>query len=166
MEGFGKRFGALGGSWGASWAVLAASWGVLAASWAVLGRHGSIFVVLSSTGSPTRGDLGNFGLPIWHPKMRPKTEQHRRQKRRRKKTLFKIVLKRSWSHLGSFGEPSWGRRMGFRPGETAFRENQRFCKKKVSRGDLVPNLGQIGRPKGSKMEDKREPRRSKKREEK
>ena len=41
-----------------------------------------------------------------------------------------------------------------------------FFQKKVSRGDLVPNLSQIGHPRGAKMEPKSEPRRSKKGEEK
>ena len=43
-----------------------------------------------------------------------------------KRRLLKIVLEPSWVDLGSFWGASWGRRMGFRLGETAFREKTRF----------------------------------------
>ena len=128
LEGLGTCFGTLGGSCGASWAVLAASWGVwaaswdvlaefgeswrrLGASWAVLGRHGSIFAVLSSTG-PGRPRASKKG-PNMAPEMGAKTEQNRRQKRRGKKIPFEIVLKRSWSHLGSICGPISGQKNVF-----------------------------------------------------
>ena len=97
--------------------------------------------------------------------MNPKTDKIDIKNDVEKKTLLKIILEPSWGVLGSSWVPSWGRRMGFRLGETAFRENQQIGANKVSRGDLVPNLGQLGRPKGSKREPLREPKRCKKRKE-
>ena len=85
-------------------------------------------------------------------KMEPGRLQNRCQKLRRKKKVLKPVLELSWADLGSSWEPSWGREMGFRPGETTFREKSCFWKNKVSRDDLVPILGRFGCPRGSKME--------------
>ena len=96
----------------------------------------------------------------------PKSKTKTMMKKEALQDRLGAVLGRSWVVLGAVLGPSWGRRMGFRLGETAFREKRLVCKNKVSRGDLVPNLGQLGRPKGAKMEPKSEPRRSKKREEK
>ena len=42
------------------------------------------------------------------PKCDPKRTKIEDKNEDENKTFFKIVLKRSWSHLGSFGEPCWG----------------------------------------------------------
>ena len=133
LGGLGDLFGGLGGLLGRLGGIL----GGRNPAWVHFCRF-----KLNRAGEPR--PAGSKKRPHMAPKMRPKTDQNRRQKLRRKKTLFKIVLKRSWRHLGSFWQPPWSHRIRFRLGETAFREKRRFCKSKVSRGDLVPNLGQLG----------------------
>ena len=95
--GLGRCFGALGGSWGASWAVLAASWGVLGGLRPAWVHFCRFKLNKAQVGHPTGSKKG----PNMAPKMGAKTDQNRCQKRRRKMTLFKIVLRRSWSHLGT-----------------------------------------------------------------
>ena len=142
-----RRAGGSGRVFWSSWRVLG---GILGGLGGLLGRLGVVLGDLGRSwdhlGSPWVA-LSRFGLvgvrragkrmfqkeakmePKWEPKyakIEHKTDQNRRQKRRRKKKLLKIVLERSWGDLGSSGEVSWGRRMGFRHSETAFRENQAF----------------------------------------
>ena len=105
------------------------------------------------------------------PKMGPKTDP-KRTKIEVKNEDEKINFPRaSWGDLGTI----WGHfcaplevknhqktleNVGSRKKKTHFSKRYGFERR------LGPNLGQLGRPKGSKMEPKREPRRSKKREEK
>ena len=136
MGGFGvvlgylvECFGALGGSWGASWAVLAASWGVLGASWGVLGASwghlGRSWVALGASWGPL-GRLKSFWTQqgpargqTYVPKggqdgaqMGAKVCQNRTQNGSKSKTKTKTkkealedrhgaVLGRSWVVLGA-----------------------------------------------------------------
>ena len=91
--------------------VLGGVWELLGGLGAVLGGLGGILgglrpawvhfchFKLNKVGvmHPTGSKKG----PNMAPKMGAKTDQNRCQKRRRKMTLFKIVLGRSWSHLGT-----------------------------------------------------------------
>ena len=93
---------------------------------AVLGRHGSFRVILGPArpcdAPHLRGPRGAKMRPKWHPRRTKIDDKNEVEK----KKLLKIVLEPSWADLGSFWGPSWGRRMGFRLGETAFREKSRF----------------------------------------
>ena len=122
LGGLGGLLGGLGGLLG----DLGRSWGHLGGPWVALGRFGPNKV---GQGGGLMFQKEAKMEPKWEPKyakIEDKTDQNRRQKRRRKKKLLKIVLEPSWVDLGSSWVPSWGRRMGFRRGETAFREKSRF----------------------------------------
>ena len=106
-------------------------------------------------------------------KMEPKTHQNRRQNEIEKQQLLKSVLKLSWGDLA----PILGRleaRLGVKivlPCSVAllFLKIQLLEKMRLQEAawaHVGPKWGQLGCPKGSKMEPKSEPRRSKKREEK
>ena len=95
-----------GASWGvlaASWRVLAASWGLFGASWAVLGRHGSIFVVFSST----RWGAGAQRLPKRDPTWHPKWEQKRTKIDIKNEDEKRHSLRSSSSDLGAILGRSW-----------------------------------------------------------
>ena len=100
--------------------------GILESLGGVLGGLGPSWVVLD----PTRwARQPTWAEPRWsqdEAKMRPKRDQNRCQERTRQKKFLKIVLEPSWVDLDSFWAASWGRRMGLRLGETAFREKSRF----------------------------------------
>ena len=129
----GLSSGSLGPPWGRPGIVLGRLLATLDPVLVFLGRLGA---VLSRLGS-LKARRGGVSYPSWssfgrpkgsqdEAKIGPKRDQNGCQKRRRKKKVLKIVLEPSWADFRSFWGSSWGRRMGFRLGETAFRENSRF----------------------------------------
>ena len=61
----------------------------------------------------------------------PKSKLKTKTKKEALEDRLGAVLGRSWVVLGAVLGPSWGRRMGFRLGETAFRESRLFSQDKV-----------------------------------
>ena len=100
---FGGVLGSLLGSLGEVKRVCGEIFG---GSWGILGGQGSTFVVLRQLGPGS----GAQGLPkrdpTWHPKCDPKRTKIEDKNEDENKTFFKIVLKRSWSHLGPILGPS------------------------------------------------------------
>ena len=123
-------------------------------SWARLGTSWVVRVVLSSTRSARRSNLGR----CWGPKgsqdeaiFRPKTDQNRCRKRSRKKKALEdrlgAVLGRSWVVLGAvLGSESCSRSSGAR-----FFEGLLFGENDDARGDLNRSGVDLARPRGVKM---------------
>ena len=82
----------------------------------------------------------------------PKSKTKTMMKKEALQDRLGAVLGRSWVVLGAVLGLSWGRRMGFRLGETAFRENQSFSTRYGLKTCLRTILGRFGCQKGSKME--------------
>ena len=122
---FGGSWKVFWGSWGVLGGILGGLGGLLGGLGGLLGRLGGLLGGLGGLLGRLGGVLGGL-RPAWvhfcrfkpnmvgsprptaskkgpnmAPKMGAKTDQNRCQKRRRKITLFKIVLGRSWSHLGT-----------------------------------------------------------------
>ena len=103
------------------------SWSRLGAILARLGgRLGVIFKV------PSRGAASHLGA-LWRPSWSqngtqdgPKPKTKTKSKKDALEDRLRAVLGRSWLVLGVVLGPSWGRRIGFRLGETAFREKSPF----------------------------------------
>ena len=95
---------------------------VLGRSWVVLGRHGSFRVILEPTSCRDPRLLATQR----GAKMEPKSKTKTKSKKDALEDRLGAVLGRCWVVLGAVLRSSWGRRMGFRLGETAFREKLRF----------------------------------------
>ena len=122
-----------------------------------IGPSWIVWVVLELTRPVEHPTWVKFGGPKGAPdetKIRAKRNQNRCQKTKSKKgdveDRLGAVLGRSWVVLGWSLESQNG--VSPTVGETAFRQQSRFWKNKVSRGDSVPILGRFGGPRSSKME--------------
>ena len=76
-----------------------------------------------------RAIWGAKGEPRWSQngtQEAPKSKTKTQMKKDALEDRFGAVLGRSWVVLGAVLGPSWGRGMGFRLGETAFREKSPF----------------------------------------